>query len=404
MTDPHAFPTCTPEAASFCPERLARIPELYATEVQRSRLPGAVALIARRGQLVMHEAIGLQGPASPNQSAAPMAQDSLFRIYSMTKPLVSVAAMMLVERGQMSLADPVSRFLPEFASVRVAADEQARVLRAPRAAPTVQDLLRHTSGLTYEILGDEPIQRLYAQADIASRDRSNREFCRVLAGMPLMFEPGTTWEYSRASDVLGALVEVVSGQTLGDFLQSEIFRPLGMLDTAFAVPLNKQHRLADPFPVCPDSGAQVQLIDVRKPYAREAGGNGLVSTALDYARFLQCLLSGGALGPVRLLSPSTVRTMCADHLGGMPQHSSRVYGNMLRPGTTFGLGFCVRLTEGLDDVAGSAGLYFWGGSGGTTFFVDPAKELFAILLTQAPNQREGYVSAFRNMVYAALLD
>jgi CubicO group peptidase (beta-lactamase class C family) len=268
----------------------------------------------------------------------------------------------------------------------------------------VQDLLRHTSGLTYEILGDEPIQRMYAQADIASRDRSNREFCKVLAGMPLMFEPGTTWEYSRASDVLGALVEVVSGQTLGDFLQSEIFGPLGMVDTAFAVPPDQQHRLADPFPVCPDSGASVHLIDVRKPYAREAGGNGLVSTALDYARFLQCLLGGGALGQVRLLSPSTVRTMCSDHLGGMPQHSSRVYGNMLRPGTTFGLGFCVRLTDGLDDVAGSAGLYFWGGSGGTTFFVDPARELFAILLTQAPNQREGYVSAFRNMVYAALLD
>jgi CubicO group peptidase (beta-lactamase class C family) len=391
-------------AVNFCPDRLARIAEFYAIEVDRRRLPGAVALVVRRGQLVLHKAIGIQGPSETGRAAAPMALDSLFRIYSMTKPIVSVAAMMLVERGLLSLSDPVATYLPEFASVRVAADEQVRVLRVPRKAPTVQDLLRHTSGLTYEILGDEPIQRMYAQADLASRDRSNREFCKVLAGMPLMFEPGTTWEYSRASDVLGALVEVVSGQTLGAFLQSEIFKPLGMVDTAFAVSLDQQRRLADPFPVCPDSGAPVQLIDVRRPYAREAGGNGLVSTALDYARFLQCLQGGGALGQVRLLSPSTVRSMCSDHLGGMPQHISRVYGNMLRPGTTFGLGFCVRLTEGLDDVAGSAGLYFWGGSGGTTFFVDPAKELFAILLTQAPNQRERYVSVFRNMVYAALLD
>ncbi len=334
-----------------------------------------------------------------------MALDSLFRIYSMTKPIVSVAVMLLVERGQLLLGAPVAHYLPEFAGVRVADHIHGHAaLHKPRNAPTVQDLLRHTAGLTYEILGTEPIQRLYAEADLWTRQKTNREFARVLAGLPLMFEPGTTFEYSRATDLLGSLIEVVSGQTLGAFLRENILDPLGMADTHFDVKPEQQHRIAEPFAVCPDTGAAVELIDIRKPYPMESGGAGLVSTVGDYARFAQCLLNGGTLQGQRILMPNTVRHMTADHLGGMAQHFTQRSGFMLARGVGFGLGFSVKLQEGLDPLPGSAGLYGWGGIGGTTFFVDPARELFGILLTQAPNQRDLYRPLFRTLVYAALLD
>jgi CubicO group peptidase (beta-lactamase class C family) len=387
--------------AGFCPERLARLMPIYGAAVQVAKLPGAVALIARRGRLVLHECIGMRDPVSLDA----MALDSLFRIYSMTKPVVSVAVMMLVEQGRLLLSDPVAKFFPEFAHVQVQSHISGHaMLGKPRSAPTVHDLLRHTSGLTYETLGTEPVQRMYAQADLWSRDRTSREFIAAIAAMPLMIEPATTFAYSRATDVLGALVEQVSGVSLGDFLQANVLGPLQMNDTAFAVETLNHHRIAQPFAHCPDSGAPVQLIDVTKPYPFESGGLGLVSTALDYARFLQCLLQGGELGGRRLLSPNTVRFMTADHLGQMAQHFTQRSGYMLPPGVGFGLGFSVKLSDGMDSLPGSAGLYSWGGIAGTTFFVDPAKELLAILMTQAPNQRDLYRPIFRNMVYAALLE
>jgi CubicO group peptidase (beta-lactamase class C family) len=277
-------------------------------------------------------------------------------------------------------------------------------LQPPRTAPTVHDLLRHTAGLTYEILGSEVIQRQYAQARLSARDRSNAEFSKALAAMPLMFEPGTVWEYSRATDVLGALLEVVSGQSLGAFLRENIFAPLGMVDTGFFVPAEQHHRIAEPFAKDPDAGVGMKLIDIRQPVLLEAGGGGLASTAADYARFLQCLLGGGALDGVRLLAPSTVRYMTSDHLGNIPVLAVGRSGELLAPGHGFGLGVAVRLAEGVAANPGSAGSYFWGGIGGTTFFVDPGKDLFAILMVQAPNQRDYYRSLFRNLVYAALLD
>jgi CubicO group peptidase (beta-lactamase class C family) len=330
----------------------------------------------------------------------------------MTKPVVSVAVMMLMERGQLLLSDPVAKWLPEFADVQVAAHVNGHsVMHAPKAAPTVHDLLRHTSGLTYEILGTEPIQRMYAQARIASRERTNREFAQALATMPLMFEPGSVWEYSRATDLAGALVEVVSGQTLGAFLQDNIFGPLGMVDTAFQVPPEKHHRIAEPFEKDPDGGIAMKLIDVREPPRMEAGGAGLASTAADYARFLQCLLNGGISsgegggeGGVRLLSPNTVRYMTTDHLGGIGVHRAGRSGELLPPGHGFGLGFAVRLEDGVGATPGTKGLYYWGGIAGTTFFVDPAKDFFAIMMIQAPNQRDYYRPLFRNLVYAALLE
>ncbi len=385
----------------FCPQRVRKLVEVMQSEVATARLPGAVALIARHGQVLLHQNIGQQDPAQ----GVPMELDSIFRIYSMTKPIVSVAVMQLMERGQLLLSDPVAKYFPEFADIQISTVVGGHaVVQRPKNEPTVQDLLRHTAGLTYEILGNEPIQRQYAQARLASRDRSNPEFAKALAGIPLMFEPGTVWEYSRATDLLGALVEMVSGQTLGAFLQVNILGPLGMVDTSFVVPPDKHHRIAEPFAVDPDGGIAPRLIDVRKPVAMEAGGAGLASTSADYARFLQCLLNGGVLDGQRILSNATVRYMTADHLGQIGVHRAGRSGELLPPGHGFGLGFAVRLEEGIAAQAGSKGLYFWGGIAGTTFFVDPSKDFFALMMLQAPNQRDYYRPLFRNMVYAALLE
>jgi CubicO group peptidase (beta-lactamase class C family) len=393
------LPIGAPAANGFSPERTSNLLQVLQSEVDRQRLPGAVALIARRGQVVLHQALGYQNP----MAATPMALDSIFRIYSMTKPLVSVAVMQLMERGELLLSDPVAKYLPEFANLQLAVQVDGQpVLRPPKAAPTVQDLLRHTAGLTYEILGSEPIQKLYAQAQFGARTHSNAEFSKALSAMPLMFEPGTVWEYSRATDLLGALVEVVSGQTLGAFLQQHILGPLGMVDTAFHVPPDKHHRIAEPFEKDPDGGIAMRLMDVRQPARMEAGGAGLASTAMDYARFCQCLLSGGTLDGYRMLAPSTVRLMTADHLGDIGPYRAGRSGELLPPGHGFGLGFAVRTHDGIAAVAGSKGLYFWGGIAGTTFFVDAAQDLYAIMMIQAPNQRDYYRPLFRNLVYAAL--
>jgi hypothetical protein len=391
MTAHPALPHAQPTDVGLCPERTQRLMDVLRREVASGRLPGAVAMIARRGQLGLFEAVGQQDPGT----GTPMKTDSIFRIYSMTKPVVSVAVMMLVERGLLLLSDPVSRWLPEYANQKVAT---AQGLEPVRQAATVQDLLRHTAGLTYEFLGDSPVQRQYGEVDIASRERTSAEFSQTLAALPLQFQPGTVWGYSRATDVLGRLVEVVSGQGLGAFLQAEILGPLGMVDTGFAVPPNQQHRIAEPFAHDPDGGVPMKVIEPREVPALESGGGGLMSTAMDYARFLQCLRNRGELDGVRLLGPHTVDFMTADHLGDIPAD-----GTLLPPGHGFGLGFAVRTHLGMAPVPGSVGLYYWGGIAGTTFFVDPALDMYAMLLIQAPNQRDHYRPLFRNLVYAALL-
>jgi CubicO group peptidase (beta-lactamase class C family) len=375
----------------LCPERTQRLMDVLRREVASGRLPGAVAMIARHGQIGLFEAVGQQDPGT----GAPMKTDSIFRIYSMTKPVVSVAVMMLVERGQLLLSDPVSRWLPEYANQQVAT---AQGLEPVRQAATVQDLLRHTAGLTYEFLGDSAVQRQYGEVKIASRERTNAEFSQTLAALPLQFQPGTVWAYSRATDVLGRLVEVVSGQGLGAFLQAEIFGPLGMVDTGFAVPPEQHHRIAEPFAHDPDGGVPMKVLEPRQVPAMEGGGGGLMSTAMDYTRFLQCLRNRGELDGVRLLGPHTVDYMTADHLGGMPAD-----GTLLPPGHGFGLGFAVRTHLGLSPVPGSVGLYYWGGIAGTTFFIDPALDMYAMLMIQAPNQRDYYRPLFRDLVYAALV-
>ncbi|HEY1102524.1 MAG TPA: serine hydrolase domain-containing protein [Burkholderiaceae bacterium] len=380
----------------LCPQRLAQLRQVFQAEIDRQRLPGAVLAIARHGQPAFFEALGQQDPTT----GVPMAPDSIFRIYSMTKPVVSVAALMLMERGQLLLGDSLAKWLPEFAAMQVAVEcPSGTVLQPARQAITVHDLLRHTAGFTYEFLGDSRVQQQYRQRRIGARERSNAEFASELARIPLQFEPGTVWGYGRATDVLGRVVEVASGQPLGAFLQTEIFAPLGMVDTGFAVPAAQQHRIAEPFAKDPDGQPAMHLLEPRRVPAMEAGGGGLMSTAADYARFLDCLLAKGERQGVRLLGPRTVDFMVADHLGALPAD-----GTLLSPGYGFGLGVAVRTAAGLASGPGSVGMYHWSGIAGTTFFVDPAENLWAMLLVQAPNQRDEYRQRFRNLVYAALTD
>lgn len=390
----------TPGELGFCPQRTRRLLDVLQAEIDRRRLPGAVVVLARHGRLALLESLGQQDPAS----GVPMAVDSIFRIYSMTKPIVSVAVMMLMEQGRLLLSDPVARYLPEFAAQqRATRDERGQVAwRAVGRAATIQDLLRHTAGLSYEFLGDGPVQKQYASVHIGSRERSNAEFSQVLAALPLMFEPGSMWEYSRATDVLGRLVEVLSGQSLGQYLREHILTPLGMHDTGFAVPPAQQGRIAEPFAHDPDGGTPMRLIDIRREAALESGGGGLAGTAMDYARFLQFMLNKGELEGVRLLGPRTVEFMTSDHLGSIPIHGGAA-STLLPPGHGFGLGFAVRTATGLAPVPGSVGMYYWGGIAGTTFFVDPAQDLFALMMIQAPNQRDYFRPLFRDLVYAALI-
>ncbi len=397
------IPTALPGEVGLCPQRTARLLAVLQSEIDNKRLPGAVVLIARHGKVALFESLGEQDP----QANSPMAPDSIFRIYSMTKPIVSVAVMMLMEQGRLLLDDPISKHLPEFAAQQVAAmreDGNEFTLRPPHRPATVQDLLRHTAGLTYEFMGNLPVHKQYAQARISSRHRSNAEFSEAMAALPLLVDPGSAWEYSRATDVLGRLVEVVSGQTLGMFLKEKILQPLGMHETAFSVPAAHHGRIAEPFAQDPDGGVPMPLIDIRTEAAMSSGGGGLASTAADYARFLQFMLNKGELDGVRLLGPRTVEFMTADHLGDIPVNPAGVASHLLPPGHGFGLGFAVRTSAGLAAVPGSVGLYYWGGIAGTTFFVDPAQNMFALMMIQAPNQRDYYRPLFRSLVYAALLD
>ena len=329
-----------------------------------------------------------------------MADDAIFRIYSMTKPIVSVAVMMLWEEGRLLLSDPIGMYLPELASPKVAVIQDRDMQLVPAQRPiTVQDLLRHTSGLTYEFRGATPVHKAYMEARVARLKQTNAEQVATLAALPLLHQPGTRWEYSRSTDVLGRLVEVVSGESLGAFLQARILGPLGMTDSGFAVPEADHARIAEPFRRDPDSGTEVSLLDVRRSAIFESGGGGMVATAMDYARFMQMLLGGGRLDTVRLLGRKTVELMTADHLGDIPGPP-----DLLPPGHGFGLGFAVRRQAGMAPFPGSVGSFFWGGAAGTTFWVDPVERLTAVLMIQAPAQREHYRVLFRDLVYAAVTD
>ncbi len=387
-----------PEEIGLSAERLERIRKTLRRDVERRLIPGAVMLIARGGRIGFAEAVGFRD----REAAAPMTMDAIFRVASMTKPVTSVAAMILAERGDLQISAPVAGYLPEFTERTVGVDR----VRARRTM-TVQDLLRHTSGLTYAAFGDSPVQMTWRDADLMNQTQTNAELVSKLARLPLMFEPGTTWEYSMSTDVLGRVVEIVSGQSLADFFEAHITGPLGMADTAFEATGAKAERVAEP-QTDAASGVRPPMRDVGHPQRWASGGGGLVSTAADYLRFCQMLLNGGELDGKRLLAPKTIRHMAANHLPpdcGYGETARERFGALApvpEMGYGFGLGFAVRTQPGMSPVPGSVGEYFWGGVTGTYFWIDPAEDLIAVFLAQAPDRRLYYRYLSRQLVYAAI--
>ncbi len=387
-----------PEEIGLSAERLERIRKALRHDVERRLIPGAVMLVARGGRVGFAEAFGFRD----REAGAAMPLDAIFRIASMTKPVVSVAAMILAERGELQVSSPVAEYLPEFKE-RTVGVERVRA----RRTMTVQDLLRHTSGLTYAGFGDSPVQMIWREADLMNETQTNADLVGKLARLPLMFEPGTTWEYSMSTDVLGRVVEIVSGQGLADFFAAHITGPLGMSDTAFEAVGSKAERVAEPQAEAA-SGVRPPMRNVARPHRWASGGGGLVSTAADYLRFCQMLLNGGELDGVRLLAPQTIRHMASNHLPpncGYGETARERFGALApvpEMGYGFGLGFCVRTQPGMSPVPGSVGEFFWGGVTGTYFWIDPAEDLVAIFLSQAPDRRLYYRYLSRQLVYAAI--
>jgi CubicO group peptidase (beta-lactamase class C family) len=410
------LPTATPEAVGMSATRLARIDAVFGQYISEGKLPGIVAMVARRGRLVYAQALGFQD----QPAGTPMHADAIFRAYSMTKPFVAVAAAILMEEGKLQLVDPVSKFLPEFAHLQVSepslnalGQPSYRTVPAERV-PTVQDLLRHTAGLAYgEITANPLVKDAYVKAklfnpdgDYDVRSLTPAEFVHALAEAPLAYQPGTVWEYSLATDLLGRVVEAASGQRLGDFLAARLFRPLHMDDTGFFVPAEKRGRLAQAFATDPATGQPVHLLDVSNPPAEDSGGAGSVSTAADYLRFGQMLLNGGRLDDAVILSPTTVALMTSDHLGPQIRRVMTPGGLLLGvAGYTFGLGFAVREQAGIAGLPGSAGEFMWGGYAGTYFWVEPRQQLVAVLMSQATGPtRPFYRREFKQLVEQAILE
>ena len=389
------LPEAKPESLGLSKAGLQRVSDAFRREIDKGTIPGATVMVARRGHIAWFDAIGQQSPAD----SAAMAHDSIFRIFSMTKPIVSVGVMMLVEEGRLVLEDPIEKFIPEFANQKVGVENNGELDLVPlKRAITIQDLLRHTSGITYEHTGNGLVQKLYQQSRVRSRKMTNAEHATLVASFPLICQPGVEWNYSRSTDILGRLIEVISGKTLGTLLTERILAPLQMTETAFHTGAENAHRLAEPFAADPWTGEAVQLFSMLEKPVMESGGGGLVSTTMDYARFAQMLLNGGTLDGARIIGRKTLEWMAADHLDA----SVKIQGTLTQPGHGFGLGFGVRTHTGIASAAGSVGQFFWSGMGGTFFWIDPKEELFALFMSQGPGQRVYTRTLVRNLVYAAL--
>ncbi|TMB31641.1 MAG: beta-lactamase family protein [Deltaproteobacteria bacterium] len=411
-----SLPSAKPEEVGLSTERLGRIGKVLQAEIQAKKFPGAVAVVARKGRVAYFEAFGARDP----QSGAPMTKDTIFRFYSMTKPFVATAAMMLAEEGRIVLTDPVSKYLPAFAKMQVSVpkvDPTGRLTyeTVPAAREmTVYDLLRHASGLAYgEITANQPVKDAYAKAGLFhadfpydQRSLAPAEEIEALSKAPLSHNPGEVWEYSMSVDLLGRVVEAASGTKLSEFLESRLFKPLKMADAAFSLPKDKLGRLAQPFANDPATGTPNKVFDVSSPPKNDAGGVGSVGTTTDYLRFAQMMLNGGQLDGARLLSRTTVTLMTSDHLGKIKDNGITP-GELLLgvKGFTFGLGFAVRQEDGLAAMPGRAGEYMWAGAAGTFFWVDPKEQLVGLLMTQAPGpSRVYYRKLFKQLVYQAIAD
>ena len=404
-----------PEDAGMSSDRLARITQFFQGEVDRGAIPGAVVLVARNRKLVYRQAVGYQD----REKKIAMKTDAVFRIYSMTKPVTTVAVMMLAEEGKIDLLAPAAQYLPELKDLKVgvekidsATGKPALTLEPAQRAITVQDLLRHTSGFVYGPFGNTLVHQAYNQANLFDNGQTLAEFVTKLSKLPLAHQPGAVWEYGMSTDVLGRIVEVVSGMSLDRFLEERITRPLGMPDTSFYLTTARTPRLAEP-QVDPATGKRPEF-DKADDLTKEkvkwfSGGGGLLSTASDYGRFAQMLVNSGELDGVRLLSPKTLAVMTSDQLlPGTPRVGRLAIVQDLSPfpelGQSFGLGFAVRTDPGRSPVSGSVGDYFWAGAAGTYFWVDPQEKLFAVMMLQEDFVQVGYCRrALRETVYGALL-
>jgi len=393
----------TAAPAVLSPERLGNIDRYIGADIDKGVVPGGILMIFKDGHRVYEKIWGERD----QQTKTPMTADTIFRIYSMSKPITTVAAMMLVEEGRLALEEPVSKYIPSFKEVKVGVENKgedgntALDLVPPRRPITIQDLMRHTSGITYGFFGEGAVKRAYVDQHVFLGDFDNAEFADRIAKMPLAYQPGTTWDYSHSTDILGRVVEVVAGKPLYAVLKERLFDPLGMNDTSFYVTdKSKQDRIAEPFAKDRSIGKDADFFDPRIEQKWESGGGGLLSTAADYARFAMMLRNGGTLDGKRYLSAKTIAYMTSNH---MAPGSGVVPGPYYLPGPgfAFGLGFAVRIEAGVSPQEGSIGEYNWSGAGGTTFWVDPKEDLFVVFMMQSPSQRVRYRTMLHNVIYGA---
>lgn len=397
------IPIATPEEVGLSGARLEIIGDRIEAEIEAGQIPGGVLLVSRNGKVAFLEAYGMQDPLA----SKPMTTDSLFRLFSMTKPIVSVAALMLNERGQLLLNDPVSNYIPAFGETQVwvpgtGGETGDMELETATRPITIQDLLRHTSGIIYGDFGDTPVHLAYQQSNVLSWDNSSEEFSAAMARLPLAHQPGTVWDYGQSTDVLARIIEIVSGQPLDVFLQENIFDPLGMTNTGYWIPPDATDRVAEQLPD-PETGEARPLRDVSIAPTWHPGGHGLVGSASDYWRFAQMLLNGGTLDGVRLLSPTTVAYMTSDHLGDTVEKRPELMW-WVGEGQGFGLGVAVRLQDGLTHWNGAAGDYYWTGYAGTLFLVSPANDMVAVFLSQQIPQADRNRDIIFSMIPQAIVE
>lgn len=400
------LPRAKPEEVGLSSERLARVSEVLKADIAAGRIPGAVIAIARHGKLVMFEAYGWRDKAA----GVAMTTDTIFNIASMTKPMTTVGALMLYERGQLLIGDPLSKYFPKFSNMRVAArdangEPTAETVPAVRQI-TIQDLMRHTSGLIYGGRGTTLVHKMYPSGSAdASREYDGVAFADKLASLPLLYQPATVWDYGFGLDLLGLTIEQISGQTLGQYLKANLFGPLGMSDTGFSISAEQAARYARPLPNDPDTGKpQARSPELTQPLKFECGGGCAASTASDYLRFAMMLMSQGRSGEARLLGPRTVAYMLSDQLG---PNIRNLIGNAdpTRADYGFGLGLAVRTTPGVVKMMGSVGQFSWPGASGTDWWVDPKEELAVVYMSAAPGPiRWHYRQTINALVYQAIVD
>jgi CubicO group peptidase (beta-lactamase class C family) len=400
------LPRAKPEDVGMSSERLARISATLKADIEAGRIPGAVIAIARHGKLIALDAYGWRDKAA----GVVMTTDTIFNIASMTKPMTTVGALMLYEQGKILIDDPLSKYFPKFASMRVAvrdANGEPTVDTVPANRQiTIQDLMRHTSGLIYGGRGNTLVHKMYpAGSGDASRDYDGAGFLDKLATLPLLYQPATTWDYGFGLDILGLTIEKISQQTLGQYLQTSLFKPLGMTDTGFSISADKAVRYAKPLPTDPDTGkAQARSPELTEPLKFDCGGGCAASTASDYLRFATMLMNGGRSGESRLLGRKTVEYMLSDQLG---PNIKNLVGNAdpTRADFGFGLGLAVRATPGLVRMMGSVGQFTWPGASGTDWWVDPKEELVVVYLSAAPGPiRWHYRQKINALVYQAIVE